>query len=97
MALTREEVLKVAKLAKLEFTNEEIEKYQQELNEILNYIDMLNELDTENIKPLSQINNDTNNLKEDEVKPSLLVEDALKNAPETVDGTIVVPKVVGGE
>ena len=97
MALTREEVLKVAKLAKLEFINEEIEKYQQELNEILNYIDMLDELDTENIKPLSQINNDTNNLKEDEVKPSLLVEDALKNAPETVDGTIVVPKVVGGE
>ena len=97
MALTREEALKVAKLAKLEFTNEEIEKYQQELNEILNYIDMLDELDTENIKPLSQINNDTNNLKEDEVKPSLLVEDALKNAPETVDGTIVVPKVVGGE
>lgn len=97
MALTREEVLKVSKLAKLEFTNEEIEKYQQELNEILNYIDMLDELDTENIKPLSQINNDTNNLKEDEVKPSLLVEDALKNAPETVDGTIVVPKVVGGE
>ena len=97
MALTREEVLKVAKLAKLEFTNEEIEKYQQELNEILNYIDMLDELDTENIRPLSQINNDTNNLKEDEVKPSLLVEDALKNAPETVDGTIVVPKVVGGE
>lgn len=97
MALTREEVLKVAKLAKLEFTNEEIEKYQQELNEILNYIDMLDELDTENIKPLSQINNDANNLKEDEVKPSLLVEDALKNAPETVDGTIVVPKVVGGE
>lgn len=97
MALTREEVLKVAKLAKLEFTNEEIEKYQQELNEILNYIDMLNELDTDEIKPLSQINDDVNNLREDEVKPSLSVSEALKNAPETVDGTIVVPKVVGGE
>ena len=97
MALTREEVLKVAKLAKLEFTDEEIEKYQQELNEILNYMDMLNELDTENIKPLSQINDDVNNLREDEVKPSLLVSEALKNAPEAVDGTVVVPKVVGGE
>ncbi|NME35894.1 MULTISPECIES: Asp-tRNA(Asn)/Glu-tRNA(Gln) amidotransferase subunit GatC [Fusobacterium] len=97
MALTREEVLKVAKLAKLEFNNDEIEKYQTELNEILNYIDMLNELDTENIKPLSQVNNDTNNLREDEVKPSLSVKDALKNAPEEIDGTVVVPKVVGGE
>lgn len=97
MALTKEEVLKVAKLAKLEFTNEEIEKYQQELNEILNYMSMLDELDTENIKPLSQVNNDTNNLRDDEVKPSLSVEDALRNAPEAIDGTVVVPKVVGGE
>lgn len=97
MALTKEEVLKVAKLARLEFNNDEIEKYQTELNEILNYIDMLNELDTENIKPLSQVNNDTNNLREDEVKPSLSVKEALKNAPEKIDGTVVVPKVVGGE
>ncbi|MCI6153260.1 Asp-tRNA(Asn)/Glu-tRNA(Gln) amidotransferase subunit GatC [Fusobacterium perfoetens] len=97
MALTREEVLKVAKLARLEFNNDEIEKYQTELNEILNYIDMLNELDTENTKPLSQVNNDTNNLREDEVKPSLSVKEALKNAPEEIDGTVVVPKVVGGE
>lgn len=97
MALTKEEVLKVAKLAKLEFTNEEIEKYQQELNEILNYMSMLDELDTENIKPLSQVNNDINNLRDDEVKPSLSVEDALRNAPEAIDDTVVVPKVVGGE
>lgn len=97
MALTREEVLKVAKLARLEFNNDEIEKYQTELNEILNYIDMLNELDTENTKPLSQVNNDTNNLRKDEVKPSLSVKEALKNAPEEIDGTVVVPKVVGGE
>lgn len=97
MALTKEEVLKVAKLARLEFTNEEIEKYQQELNEILNYMSMLDELDTNDIKPLSQVNNDTNNLREDVVKPSLSVEEALKNAPEAVDGTVVVPKVVGGE
>lgn len=97
MALTKEEVLKVAKLARLEFTNEEIEKYQQELNEILNYMSMLDELDTNDIKPLSQVNNDTNNLREDIVKPSLSVEEALKNAPEAVDGTVVVPKVVGGE
>lgn len=95
MALTKEEVLKVASLARLEFNSEEIEKYQQELNDILNYIDMLDEVDTEEISPLSQVNKDVNNLREDIVKESLKVEEALKNAPEAEDGTIIVPKVVG--
>lgn len=97
MALSKEEVLHVAKLARLEFSPEEIEKYQQELNDILNYIDMLGEVDTEETKPLSQINDDVNNLREDIIRKSLTVEEALKNAPEAEDGAIIVPKVVGGE
>ena len=97
MALSKEEVLHVAKLARLEFSPEEIEKYQQELNDILNYIDMLNEVDAAEIKPLAQVNNDTNNLREDEVRKSLTVEEALLNAPEAEDGAVIVPKVVWGE
>ena len=97
MALSKEEVLHVAKLARLEFSPEEIEKYQQELNDILNYIDMLNEVDAAEIKPLAQVNDDTNNLREDEVRKSLTVEEALLNAPEDEDGAVIVPKVVGGE
>ncbi len=95
MALTKEEVLKVAKLARLEFAPEEIEKYQVELNEILNYIDMLNDIDTDNVDPLSQVNNASNNLREDNIIPSLNVKEALSNAPESIDGTLIVPKVVG--
>lgn len=95
MALTKEEVLNVAKLARLEFSPEEIEKYQEELNDILNYIDMLNEVDVSETQALSQVNDDVNNLKEDEVKPSLSVEEALSNAPESIDGSLVVPKVMG--
>ena len=97
MALSKEEVLHVAKLARLEFSPEEIEKYQQELNDILNYIDMLGEVDTAEVKPLSQVNDDTNNLREDTVRKSLTVEEALLNAPESEDGAVIVPKVVGGE
>ena len=97
MALSKEEVLHVAKLARLEFSPEEIEKYQQELNDILNYIDMLNEVDVAEIKPLAQVNDDTNNLREDEVRKSLTVQEALLNAPEAEDGAVIVPKVVGGE
>ena len=97
MALSKEEVLHVAKLARLEFSPEEIEKYQQELNDILNYIDMLGEVDTAEVKPLSQVNDDTNNLREDTVRKSLTVEEALLNAPEAEDGAVIVPKVVGRE
>jgi aspartyl-tRNA(Asn)/glutamyl-tRNA(Gln) amidotransferase subunit C len=95
MALTKEEVLNVAKLARLEFSPKEIEKYQKELNDILNYIDMLDEVDVSETTVLSQVNDDVNNLREDTVKTSLSVEEALSNAPESTDGSLIVPKVMG--
>lgn len=95
MALTKEEVLNVAKLARLEFSPKEIEKYQKELNDILNYIDMLDEVDVSETTGLSQVNDDVNNLREDTVKESLSVEEALSNAPESIDGSLIVPKVMG--
>ncbi|WP_163469372.1 Asp-tRNA(Asn)/Glu-tRNA(Gln) amidotransferase subunit GatC [Fusobacterium sp. IOR10] len=95
MALTKEEVLNVAKLARLEFSPKEIEKYQKELNDILNYIDMLDEVDVSETTVLSQVNDDVNNLREDVIKDSLSVEEALSNAPESIDGSLIVPKVMG--
>lgn len=95
MALTKEEVLNVAKLARLEFSPKEIEKYQKELNDILNYIDMLDEVDVSGTTGLSQVNDDVNNLREDVIKDSLSVEEALSNAPESIDGSLIVPKVMG--
>ncbi|MFA6709466.1 MAG: Asp-tRNA(Asn)/Glu-tRNA(Gln) amidotransferase subunit GatC, partial [Fusobacterium sp.] len=72
-----------------------IEKYQKELNDILNYIDMLDEVDVSETTGLSQVNDDVNNLREDTVKESLSVEEALSNAPESTDGSLIVPKVMG--
>ena len=95
MSLNREEVWNVAKLARLEFEPEQIEKFQQELNDILKYIDVLSEVDTVEVKPLSQVNDGVNNLRADEVRPSLSNEEAMKNVPVSADGTVVVPKVVG--
>lgn len=95
MALTKEEVLNVAKLARLKFKPEEIEKFQLELNDILGYIDMLDEVDTQEKQPLVQVNGGVNNLREDEVRKSLSVEKALSNAPDSGDGAFIVPKVVG--
>lgn len=95
MALTREEVLNVAKLARLEFKEEEIKKFQEDLNSILDYINMLSEVDTENVEPLVHILEEEIKLREDEVRASLSVEEALKNAPAHEDGAIIVTKVVG--
>ncbi|MGX6591567.1 aspartyl/glutamyl-tRNA(Asn/Gln) amidotransferase subunit C [Cetobacterium ceti] len=95
MSLSREEVLNVAKLARLQFKDEEIEKFQTQLNDILGYIDILGEVDTASVSPLVQVNDDVNNLREDEIKPSLTAEEAMLNAPEAEDGALIVPKVVG--
>ena len=95
MSLTKEEVLKIAKLSKLSFEEAEIEKFQIELNDILKYIDMLNEVDTSEVQPLVHINEAVNNFSEKEEKPSLKIEKVLLNAPESAENAIVVPKVVG--
>ena len=95
MALTREEVLKIAKLSKLSFEEKEIEKFQIELNDILGYIDMLNEVDTSKVEPLVYINDVVNNFREKEEKTSLEITKVLLNAPESAETAIVVPKVVG--
>ncbi|MBP6063591.1 MAG: Asp-tRNA(Asn)/Glu-tRNA(Gln) amidotransferase subunit GatC [Fusobacteriaceae bacterium] len=97
MALTKEEVLKIAKLSRLEFMDEEIVKFQEDLNNIFNYIDELNEVDTQSVEPLVQVNHMMNNFREDLVKPSLTQEEAMLNSPSKVDGMLIVPKVVGGE
>ena len=95
MALTKEEVLKIAKLSKLSFEEKEIEKFQIELNDILKYIDMLNEVDTSKVEPLVYINESVNNFREKEEKPSLEIKKVLLNAPESAENAIVVPKVIG--
>ncbi len=95
MSLTREEVLKVARLAKLEFKDEEIQEFQVQLNNILGYIDILDEVGTDGVEPLIQINEGIGKMREDEVRKSLTEEEALRNAPQTESGTIIVPKVVG--
>lgn len=95
MALSREEVLKIAKLSKLEFEENEIEKFQVELNDILGYIDILNEVDTSQVEPLTYINSTVNNFRKEEKLESISIEKALLNAPESAESAIVVPKVIG--
>ena len=97
MAVTRKDVEHIAELARLKFTDEELNDFTGQLNEILAYVEKLNELDTENVEPLSHPVEGNNVFREDVVKPSISTEEALKNAPEKDEQFFHVPKVIGGE
>ena len=94
MSVTKDEVKHIAKLAKLKFNDEEIDRYTDDLNEILGYVDKLNELDTENVEPLSHPIEGSNVFREDKIRKSVDTEDALKNAPESTTEYFKVPKVI---
>ncbi|AEH44405.1 glutamyl-tRNA(Gln) amidotransferase, C subunit [Thermodesulfatator indicus DSM 15286] len=94
MAITKEEVKHVAHLARLEFSEEELETFSEQLADILNYVAKLNELDTKDVEPTYHALKLTNVFREDEVKESFPTDEILKNAPERENGFFVVPKVI---
>ena len=94
MSVTKKDVKKIAELARLEFTESDLESYTTEMNKMLDYVDKLNELDTENVQPLSHPIENTNVFRKDEVKESTEREDALKNAPDKSSEYFKVPKVI---
>jgi aspartyl-tRNA(Asn)/glutamyl-tRNA(Gln) amidotransferase subunit C len=95
MAVSKEEVEKIAKLAKLKFTDEELKNFTPQMNEILNYMDKLNELDTENVEPLSHPVEQINVFRDDKLNKSVSTEEALKNSPSKDDQYFKVPKIIG--
>ena len=92
--ITKKEVEYVAKLAKLEFNEEEKEEFTSQLNSILDYFKKLNELDTEKVEPTAYVISMPNLLNEDEVKPSLSQDEALSNAKHIKKGYFKVPKIM---
>ena len=94
MRITREEVEHVAKLARLEITDAEKEAFSQQLSAILTYVEQLRAVDTTGVEPTATVVEQTNVFREDRVQPSLPVEKALRNAPESHDGYFVVPRII---
>ena len=94
MSVSKTEVEKIADLARLHISENDKEKYTVQLNMILEYMDQLNKVDTSDVEPLSHPFELTNIFREDEVQPSLPVEEALKNAPDKSGNYFKVPKVI---
>ena len=91
MAITREEVLHVAKLASLELTDEEVERLTGELSAILEAVSKVSELDLADVPPTSHPLDVVNVWEDDAPKPCLTVEEALANAPEREGDFFKVP------
>ncbi len=94
MKITKEQVLHVAKLARLHLDEGAIELYTKQLGDILTYMDTMNSLDTRAVSATSHAISVTNAFREDEPKPSMSVKLSLGNAPLSEDGSFVVPKVI---
>ena len=92
--ITKEQVNHVANLARLEFDEEQIEKFTKQLDDIISLAESLNELDTTNVEPTSHVLDIRNVLREDKAKPGLSREEVLKNAPDQKDGQFRVPSII---
>ncbi len=84
----------VAILASLPLTKKDEEKLEGQLETTLKHVDNLQTINTDNIPPTNQVTNLLNVMREDEIKPSLTQEEALKNAKKTYNGFFVVPAVL---
>lgn len=92
--ITSEEVVQVASLARLEFSPAELDLLTNQLDAILERVEQLNELDTSAVEPTSHAVPLENVFRDDEVRDSLGVEQALRNAPLQAQDCFVVPKVI---
>ena len=93
MSLSREEMKKVAKLARLEFADVDLARLQPQLSSILDYVAQLQQLNTEDVEPLAHPLPIQNAFREDTPIPSLSVDEALANAPQRIGDYFGVPAV----
>ncbi len=92
--ITKKDVEYVANLSRLELDDADMNNFVPNLQEILSYVDKLNELNTSDVEPTAHVLSLTNVKRKDDIKPSLCNEEALQSAPETSDGFFLVPPVI---
>jgi aspartyl-tRNA(Asn)/glutamyl-tRNA(Gln) amidotransferase subunit C len=94
MEISKEQVEHVARLARLEVSEDEKAMFARQLSGILTYMDQLKELDTNGVEPTTTVLPTDNVFREDNMRPSLPQEKALANAPDQTDGFFRVPKIL---
>lgn len=94
MKIDRPLLDKIAHLARLEFNEKDAERIMKDLSEIVDWVEKLNEVNTDDVEPLTSMSHEVNAFREDEVKDQLAHERALRNAPKKDDDYFRVPKVL---
>ena len=94
MNIDKSDVEKLAHLSKLELDDASIEKMQGDMNKMLTFVEKINELDLDDVRPLTYMNEELNVLREDDVRHDISHEEALKNAPDKNSDYFKVPKVL---
>jgi aspartyl-tRNA(Asn)/glutamyl-tRNA(Gln) amidotransferase subunit C len=94
MKIDQETLQKIAHLARLNFDAQTGEKMSADLSQVLDWVAQLQEIDTQNVAPLTSMSSEINVLREDQVGVQLTQEQALKNAPQQENGFFSVPKVM---
>ena len=94
MPITPEQVDYVAHLSRLELSEDEKRRFSRQLDDILQYVEKLNELDTENVEPLVHVAPRQNVFRPDAAGDSLSRKDALSNAPQQGEGCFKVPRII---
>jgi len=92
--IDQNQVIKVAKLSRLDLTEDEVQEFTGQLSAILDYVEKMNELDTRGVEPLAHCLPVSNVLREDFAKESLGTEKVLVNAPQRDDEFFKVPKIL---
>lgn len=94
--LTRDDVLKLAQLARISLSDEEVTEFSEELSAILQYVEQLSSVDVSGLEPTNQVTGLTNVMRKDEVKDyGYKPQDLLKNVPKTQDNMLKVKRMIG--
>ena len=94
MEISKEEILRIAKLSSLKLKEEEIEEYRKNLQDILNFANTINSIDTSKLEETNGISSNVNVFREDEIKEFDNIEGLMKNAPTKENNMFVIPKVI---
>ena len=94
MSITKDNVLHVAGLARLDLSQEEVARFEVELNDVLEFMEKLNELDTKGVEPTTHVLDISNVFRQDIVEASSDVEEILANAPDREDDYFKVPSIL---
>jgi aspartyl-tRNA(Asn)/glutamyl-tRNA(Gln) amidotransferase subunit C len=93
--ISRDEVARLAKLARLALTDAELDSFAGQLDAILGYVSQVQSVDVTDVKPTGNPLKDVNVTRTDVVQPSLTQQQALAEAPEAAEGRFVVPRILG--